>query len=69
MMRTIRRRRNQAKTDYKARLAFLKSEKPRLVVRKSNKYILAQIVSSDIAQDKVLLTISSKDFRNASLAL
>ncbi len=61
MMRTIRRRRKEAKTDYKARLALLKSEKPRLVVRKTNKYIIAQIVESDIAQDKVLLSVSSKD--------
>ena len=60
-MKTIRRRRKEAKTDYKLRFNLLKSEKPRLVIRKTNRYILAQIVTSDIAQDKVLLTTNSKE--------
>jgi large subunit ribosomal protein L18 len=60
-MRTIRRRRRETKTDYKARLAMLKSGKPRLVVRKTNKYIIVQIVESNIAQDKVLTNASSKE--------
>jgi large subunit ribosomal protein L18 len=59
-MRTIKRRRLEGKTDYKARLDLLKSGKPRLVVRKSNRYIIAQLVQSDIAQDKVVAGISSK---------
>lgn len=59
-MKTIRRRRLEAKTDYKARLALLKSEKPRLVVRKTNRYLIAQIVISDTAQDKVVIGITSK---------
>lgn len=61
MARSIKRRRLEAKTDYKARLSFLKSGLPRLVVRKSNKYVLAQIVESNEAQDKVLITVNSKD--------
>jgi large subunit ribosomal protein L18 len=60
-MKTIRRRRLERKTDYKSRLALLKSEKPRLVIRKTNRYMIAQIVESDIAQDKTLFKISSKD--------
>ena len=60
-MKTIRRRKKEGKTDYKLRFNLLKSEKPRLVVRKTNRYIISQIVVSDIAQDKVLLTISSKE--------
>ncbi len=63
-MKTQRRRRLETKTDYKARLALLKSEKPRLVIRKSNRYILAQIVLSEIAQDKILFRVSSKDLKN-----
>ncbi len=59
-MRSIRRRRLEMKTDYKARLALLKSRKPRVVVRKTNRYIIAQIVSSDVAQDSVTLGLSSK---------
>ena len=59
-MRMPRRRRIEAKTDYKARLALLKSGKPRLVVRKTNRYIIAQIVTSEDAQDKVVVGITSK---------
>jgi len=60
-MRTVRRRRLEGKTDYKARLALLKSNKPRLVVRKTNRYIIAQLVKTEIAQDSILAGFSSKD--------
>jgi large subunit ribosomal protein L18 len=60
MAKTVKRRRIEGKTDYKSRLALLKSEKPRLVVRKTNKYIIAQIVSSETSKDKVLIGLSSK---------
>ena len=60
-MKTQRRRRLEKTTDYKARLALLKSKKPRLVVRKSNRYINAQIVESNLAQDKIISSVSSKD--------
>jgi large subunit ribosomal protein L18 len=59
--KTLRRRRQEAKTDYKARLALLKSQKPRLVLRKTNRYIIAQLVVSEIAQDKVIASVISKD--------
>ena len=59
-MKTPRRRRLEAKTDYKARLALLKSAKPRIVIRKTNHYIIVQIVKSEIAQDKVLTGNTSK---------
>ena len=59
-MKLPRRRRLEAKTDYKSRLALLKSEKPRLVVRKSNKYITVQIVKSELAQDKTIVGLTSK---------
>lgn len=59
--RTIRRRRKEGKTDYKARFGFLKSGKPRIVVRKTNRYIVGQIVISDIAQDKVICSATSKE--------
>ena len=60
-MRSVRRRRLERKTDYKARFGLLKSGKSRLVVRKTNRYVIAQIVKSDIAKDKVLLGMSTKD--------
>lgn len=60
MAKSIRQRRHECKTDYKARLNLLKSEKPRLVVRKTNRYVIAQIVISELAQDKVLFGVTSK---------
>ncbi len=59
--RTIRRRRKHFLTDYKARLGLLKSGKLRLVVRKTNRYIIAQIVESEVAQDKIVAGVTSKD--------
>jgi len=59
-MRTLRRRRKERKTDYSARIKLLKSEKPRLVFRKTNKYIIGQYVLSLEAQDKVLFGETSK---------
>lgn len=60
-MRIMRRRRREGKTDYKARLTMLKSDKPRIVIRKTNRYVIIQLVKSDIAQDKVISGISSKN--------
>jgi len=60
MAKSVRQRRHEGKTDYKARLNLLKSGKPRLVVRKTNRYVIAQIVESDVAQDKVIVGITSK---------
>jgi len=59
-MKTLKRRRLESKTDYRARLELLKSEKPRLVIRKTNRYMIAQIVISEIAQDKVVCGVTSQ---------
>ena len=61
MARAIRRRRREAKTDYKSRFALLKAEQPRLVVRKLNQYITLQIVVTNIAQDKVIVAAHSSE--------
>ncbi len=61
MRRTLKKRRAQGKTDYKLRLGLLKSGLPRVVVRKTNKYIIVQLVESSEAKDKVLAGVSSKD--------
>jgi large subunit ribosomal protein L18 len=61
-MRTIRkRRRTEGKTDYKARLNLLKSGKPRIIVRKTNKYIIGQFIKINEARDSVSVGIISKD--------
>jgi large subunit ribosomal protein L18 len=59
--RTVRRRRKEAKTDYKQRTNLLKSGKPRIVFRKTNKYVIGQVVSSEVAQDKVIMGANSKE--------
>ena len=61
VQKTVRRRRHEGKTDYKARFFLLKSGKPRVVFRKTNKYLQAQVVISEIAKDKVIVTVSTKD--------
>jgi len=60
-LRTQKRRRRENKTDYKARRIMLTSGLPRVVVRRTNKYFILQAVNSVAAQDKVLVTVSSKD--------
>ncbi len=60
-LRTEKRRRTECKTDYKARKNLLVSGLPRIVVRRTNKYFILQAVESHEAQDKVLVTITSKD--------
>ena len=60
-MRTIKKRRKQNKTDYLGRLKLLKSGKPRVVFRKTNKYIITQYITSKQAQDKIILGVTSKD--------
>ena len=59
-MKTLKRRRKENRTDYLKRLKFLKSGKPRIVFRKTNRNILAQYVTSEQAQDKVEIGITSK---------
>lgn len=53
-------RRLQGKTDYKKRLKLLRGEKPRIVIRKTNRYVTIQYIISEEARDKVLLAVSSK---------
>jgi len=54
------RRKREGRTDYKKRLKLLKSEKPRLVIRKSLSQIVAQIVEYGPEGDKVVATVVSK---------
>lgn len=61
MTKVQKRRRRENKTDYHKRLKLLKSEKPRMVFRRTNRYITAQYVISQEAQDKVIFGINSKD--------
>jgi large subunit ribosomal protein L18 len=59
LQRTLKRRRHEQKTDYGARMGMLKSANPRIVVRKTNRYVVAQIVQSLGAQDRVIAQATS----------
>ncbi len=61
MKRVQFRRRREGKTDYKKRKELLKSGKPRVIFRKSNRYITSQYVLSTEAQDKVILGFDSRE--------
>jgi len=54
-------RRRQGKTDYHLRYRLVISQKPRAVVRKTNKFILVQIIGFDAKGDKVLAAAHSKE--------
>jgi len=60
-LRTMKRRRKENKTDYKLRAGLLKSGISRIVVRRTNKYFIVQVVESNEAQDKVIATVTSKE--------
>lgn len=57
------RRKRKKKTDYKKRLGLLKSGLPRLVVRKSNKHVIVQLVKYESEGDKVTASAHSKDLK------
>ena len=59
-MRTLKRRRKEGKTDYGIRIKLLKSGVPRIIFRKSNRYIIAQYVISNEARDSVVAGITSR---------
>ena len=63
-MKTLKRRRKSNKTDYGKRLKLLKSEKPRIVFRKTNKYVIAQYITSEETKDKVEIGVNSKQLLN-----
>ena len=62
-MKVDKRRRLENKTDYAKRIKLLKSESPRLVFRRTNRYIIAQYVTSKEAQDKIEVGITSKNLK------
>jgi large subunit ribosomal protein L18 len=56
-----KRRRLENKTNYSKRMRLLEGRKPRIVIRKSNKYITLQYVESKAAQDAVKVSVISRD--------
>jgi len=56
-------RRRQGKTDYRQRLKLLKSRKPRIIVRKSNKNIRIQFASYEPHGDLIITTTLGSDLK------
>ncbi|MFX0074668.1 MAG: 50S ribosomal protein L18 [Candidatus Hermodarchaeota archaeon] len=55
------RRRAEGKTNYHRRMKLLKSKKLRTVIRASNNHITVQIIQSQIAGDKIIVSAHSKE--------
>ncbi len=55
------RRRREGRTDYRRRLALLKGERPRAVVRKSLDHLTVQVVRFDPQGDRMVATAHSKE--------
>lgn len=64
MEKVDKRRRREAKTDYSKRIKLLKSESPRIIFRKTNRYLIAQYVKSKEAADKVEFGFDSRALLN-----
>ena len=60
-MKTLRRRRKENKTDYLKRIKLLRGGPKRIVFRKTDKYILSQLIQSKEAKDSVEKAASSKE--------
>ena len=58
------RRKREGRTDYHKRLKLLKSGKPRLVLRVTNKNLIAQLIEFDHVGDKVIFGVTSKALSN-----
>ena len=56
-----RKRRLEGKTDYKARMNLLRGNKPRIVVRITDRYAVAQYVTSKESQDFVITAANSNE--------
>jgi large subunit ribosomal protein L18 len=64
MSRTMFRRRREGKTDYKKRYSLLKSGKPRVVVRKSNKNIRIQFTLYEKNGDNIVISAIGSDLKH-----
>lgn len=60
-MKKVFRRRREGVTDYLKRKNLLKSNIPRVVFRKTNRYLISQYVTSSESHDKVEIGITSKN--------
>mgnify|MGYP000426035117 CR=1 FL=1 len=59
----IFRRKREGKTNYRKRFALLKSEKPRIIVRKSNKNIRIQFAIYDEKGDRIVASAMGSELK------
>jgi len=57
------RRKREGKTDYAKRLRILSSGKLRLVVRKTNKNIIVQVIQFNVDGDKILVSAHTNELK------
>lgn len=55
-----KKRRMEGKTNYSKRKKLLEGRRPRIAVRKTNRYIIIQYIESKEAQDAVIINLNSK---------
>lgn len=55
------RRRREGRTDYYARTKLVVAEQPRMVVRKTNKHIICQLVTAHMEGDRTHVSANSAD--------
>ncbi len=55
------RRRREGKTDYYQRTRLVVADAPRMVVRKTNRHIIVQLVTAEMDGDRTLVAANSKE--------
>jgi large subunit ribosomal protein L18 len=55
------RRRREGKTDYYQRTRLVVADAPRMVVRRTNRYIIIQLVTAEMDGDRTLVAANSKE--------
>lgn len=56
--KVLKRRRREGRTNYQKRLGMVKSGLPRMVVRRSNRYVTVQFINFDPLGDRTLLNVT-----------
>ncbi|MBC7128762.1 MAG: 50S ribosomal protein L18 [Thermoplasmatales archaeon] len=62
-MKAIFRRKREGKTNYRKRFALIRSEKPRIIVRKSNKNIRIQFALYDEKGDRIVVSALGSELK------
>jgi len=55
------RRRREGKTDYYQRMRLVVADSPRMVVRKTNRHIIVQLVTAEMEGDRTLVAANSSE--------